>query len=375
MLPFCNSSKSNNSDTGQPNLSAILFNVDNFASTSTPSTREIVLIIMPVSPAKSACVICFKRRNAQLCAPTVLKILLESGLDITFHSFDNSTQIQSEKSILPNGIYERLFKDGVLIESISIIKEKDGGWVETRFNPKGERTAMECYQKDGVPTKIIRFENDKPTETTTFKRDEDNILISRTMNSKGEMIRGIEYDENYQEKASIYIENNEIYQTKETRMHPEGFKVIKYNFLKTNQSLLETFNPEGECIAEYHFKNNEMIKSLDVEIDKKTGLRYVSVWDKENENLVIKNVYRERTCLGKYIYKNKQYVGFIECIYDSTPNHYEVLFTPNGQKISCSTYNHKNELIEYGVYENGAYRITTQKPPRNDDPNPHARGY
>lgn len=307
--------------------------------------------------------------------PFIPKIILESGLDIMFHSFNNNTNIQSEKSILSNGTYERLFKNGILIESISIIKEKDGGWVETRFNPKGERTCVGHYKKDGVPTKMIKLENDKPIETTTFIRDKDNVLISRTKNAKDELIRASEYDENYQEKITAYIKNNKIYQTKETRMHPEGFKVIKHDFCKTNQSMFETFNPEGECIAEYHFQDDEMIKSLDVEIDKSTGLRYVSVWNKENKDLVVKNVYKEHTCLGKYIYKNKQYVGFIECIYDSTPNHYEVFFTPNGQKISCSTYNQKNELIEYGVYENGVYRITSQKPPRNDDPNPHARAY
>ena len=80
---------------------------------------------------------------------------------------------------------------------------------------------------------------------------------------------------------------------------------------------------------------------------------------------MIKYAYRNGVCLGRYIYKNEKYVGFIECIYDSTPNRYEVLFDPNGNKISCTTYNEKNELIEQGFYENNIYRITTQRHPSN----------
>ena len=52
-----------------------------------------------------------KNENQNSNTPYIPRILQDSGLNITFHSIDPNTNIQSEKSVLPNGTYEKHFKD------------------------------------------------------------------------------------------------------------------------------------------------------------------------------------------------------------------------------------------------------------------------
>ena len=311
--------------------------------------------------------------NNNTNSPYIPNIVANSGLDITYHSYGINGKNYTETSVLTNGIYEKHYRDGKLVETVSKIKDANGGLVETRFNPQGERIAVGRYDKEGVPSRFQFFDKGNVVETTTFLKDQDNVLFSQTINAQGEVVQQAEYDENYQLFNCVNFEKGKVVQTRETRIHPEGPKVVKHEFLKTNEILFETFNTEGEIIAEQHFKDRELIRSLDVQIDTDTGLRYVTIWNKENADFVTKNVFKDGRCLAKYIYQNQQYVGFIECIYDATENHYEVLFDPQGNKISCSTYNQNNELIEKGVYEQGVYRITTNKRPQpnNDSSRSH----
>ena len=104
------------------------------------------------------------------------------------------------------------------------------------------------------------------------------------------------------------------------------------------------------------------------------GYRYVRVWNKEEDpSIVTENIFSEGKCLARRILKDGKYAGFIECVRDTTTNRYEVLFNAQGHKVSCSTYNDKNELIEYGVYEDGLYRITNQKLPQKNNSDPRSR--
>lgn len=302
-----------------------------------------------------------KNENQNSNTPYIPRILRDSGLNITFHSIDPNTNIQSEKSVLPNGTYEKRFKDGVLIESISIIKNIDGGWVETHFNPQGERTALGHYQKDGVPTKMIHFKNEQPVEITTFERIENNILISRTFNNKDELIYGAEYDENYQVKNAVYLEHGKIIQTQETEIDEKENKIVTHKSFKDNTMLINVDNKEGEGIGEYHYENDKLIRSLEVRTDE-NGYKHVKVWDANDPAITSINIFpcKGGPLLAKRIYKDGTYIGLIEYIRDSTTNHYEVFFDANGNKVSCSTYNQKNELIEKGFYINGIYQKTRE---------------
>ncbi len=300
------------------------------------------------------------------------QFIINSGLDVTFHGAHSNGEIQVETSLLSNGIYEKHYQDGKLIESISKIKDDKGGRVETRFNAKGERLSVAHYQKDGVPTLFQFYNGDKMVERTEFFRGDDNILFSKTTNEKGETIQAEQYDENYQVKNSVRLEDGKIIQEKETEMTEKGFKLVRFTDYKTKQMMVEVFTKEGKAVAEYHYKNDKLTKSLEVRTDD-NGYDHLKQWDDSDPSLVVISIFNHGTCMGRQIYRDDKYIGFVECIRDASPNRYEVLFDAQGNKISCSTYNQNNELIEKGVYENGIYRITSKKSPQNNTNNGHDR--
>lgn len=300
------------------------------------------------------------------------KIEYTNDGDVVLSFVDLNTNIKHERTVRPNGTFEKLSQNGVLIESISKIKNADGGWIETHFNPQGEQTAIGYYQKDGIPKKIIRFNEGKTIETILFIMN-DNILISTTLDKDQKIVRADAYNEQGEIIYTQHIKDDKPYQTDVITMREDGVKSISHTF-NDNTCLVNLINKEGEGIGEYHYKDNELVRSYEVYHIDDNGYRYVRVWNKEEDpSIVTENIFSEGKCLARRILKDGKYAGFVECVRDATTNRYEVLFNAQGHKVSCSTYNDKNELIEYGVYEDGLYRITNQKLPQKNNSDPRSR--